>query len=207
MREKIRFLAGVLFIVASSILLTIYIAWLFYPLEISWLGLENITYLKSSTIQYNFNVLMNYLTNPFVHQLSMPDFRSSDSGLHHFQAVKYLFHLTQAIFILTIPSVILFIEKVMKKNKLWIYRLYFSLLCILPLGIVGIAILIGFDSFFTLFHQLLFVGDSTWLFDPAKDPVILILPETFFLHAFILFAIFYEAFFLALYVKSIKIVN
>lgn len=49
----------------------------------------------------------------------------------------------------------------------------------LVLGLVGVFI--GFEQFFTLFHQILFVGDDTWLFDPAKDPVILILPENFFL--------------------------
>ena len=40
----------------------------------------------------------------------------------------------------------------------------------LILGLVGVFI--GFEQFFTLFHQILFVGDDTWLFDPAKDPVI-----------------------------------
>ena len=72
----------------------------------------------------------------------------------------------------------------------------------LPLLIGLGGVLIGFDQFFTLFHQILFVGDDTWLFDPAKDPVILILPETFFLHAFLLFFSLYESFFGFLYLKS-----
>ena len=64
--------------------------------------------------------------------------------------------------------------------------------------------MIGFNNFFTLFHQVLFVGDSTWLFDPAKDPVIWILPEEFFMHAFILFALLYEGIFSTLYFLSRK---
>ena len=73
---------------------------------------------------------------------------------------------------------------------------------VLPLLIGLGGVLIGFDQFFTLFHQILFVGDDTWLFDPAKDPVIMILPETFFLHAFLLFFALYESFFAYLYLKS-----
>ena len=70
----------------------------------------------------------------------------------------------------------------------------------LVLGLVGVFI--GFEQFFTLFHQILFVGDDTWLFDPAKDPVILILPEDFFLHCFILFFVTYEILFGLFYFKS-----
>ena len=55
---------------------------------------------------------------------------------------------------------------------------------LLPLVIGLVGVLIGFEQFFTSFPSILFVGDDTWLFDPAKDPVILILPEAFFLHAF-----------------------
>jgi len=61
------------------------------------------------------------------------------------------------------------------------------------IGLMGL--LMGFDQFFVLFHTVLFPGDSTWLFDPVKDPVIYILPEEFFLHCFILFFVLYEVFF------------
>ena len=83
MRTKLTFWLSMLCFLATAILLTIYLTWLFYPLEISWLHLENQVYLKSATIQHNFNILMNYLTNPFQQKLSMPDFRSSNltSGL------------------------------------------------------------------------------------------------------------------------------
>ena len=72
----------------------------------------------------------------------------------------------------------------------------------LVLGLVGVFI--GFEQFFTLFHQILFVGDDTWLFDPAKDPVILILPENFFLQAFLLFFCLYELIFGFMYLQSRK---
>lgn len=204
MRDKLRFSASVLCLLAAAILLTIYLAWLFYPLEISYFTLSDKVHLKAETIQYNFNILMNYLTNPFSQKLAMPDFRSSAAGLHHFQAVKYLFHLAQAVFLLTLPSFIFFIKKVVKKGFLALYQRNLFIFSVLPFFMICLAGLIGFDSFFTLFHQVLFVGDNTWLFDPTKDPVIWILPEEFFMHAFILFALLYEGIFLSLYFFSRK---
>ncbi len=204
MRDKVRFSASVLCLLATAIMLTIYLAWLLYPIEISYFNLPDKVYLKSETIQYNFNILMNYLTNPFSQKLAMPDFRSSAAGLHHFQAVKYLFHLVQAVFLLTLPALIFFIQKVVKRGSLALYQRSLFILSVLPFVMICLAGLIGFNNFFTLFHQVLFVGDNTWLFDPAKDPVIWILPEEFFMHAFILFALLYEGIFLSLYFFSRK---
>ena len=205
MRDKLRISASVLCLLAAAVLLTIYLAWLLYPMEISYFNLPDKVYLKAETIQYNFNILMDYLTNPFSQKLVMPDFRSSTAGLHHFQAVKYLFHLAQAIFLVTLPALIFFFKEVIKKGFLGLYRRAFLLISILPLVLAGLAFLIGFNNFFTLFHQVLFVGDSTWLFDPSTDPVIWILPEEFFMHAFILFALLYEGIFLTLYFLSRKL--
>ena len=202
MRDKLRFLASALCLLATAILLTIYLAWLLYPMEISYFALPGKVYLKSETIQYNFNILMNYLTNPFSQVLQMPDFRSSVAGLHHFAVVKNLFHLVQLVALVTLPSFYFFVKGIVKKGFLSLYRKSLLALVVLPLLIGLGVVLIGFDQFFTLFHQILFVGDDTWLFDPAKDPVILILPETFFLHAFLLFFALYESFFGYLYLKS-----
>ena len=191
-----------LFLLSLSILLTIYLAWFFYPLEIQWLNLTDRVYLKAETIQYNFHILMNYLTNPFYQVLQMPDFRSSEAALHHFAVVKNLFHLVQLLALVTLPIFYYFVKRVIKKGFLSLFNKALLALVSLPLLIGLGGVLIGFDQFFTLFHQILFVGDDTWLFDPSKDPVILILPETFFLHAFLLFFSLYESFFGFLYLKS-----
>ena len=202
MKTKLTFWSSMLFLFSLSILLTIYLAWVFYPMEIQWLNLTNRVYLKPETIQYNFHILMNYLTNPFSQVLLMPDFRSSVAGLHHFAVVKNLFHLVQLVALVTLPSFYFFVNNIVKKGFLSLYRKSLLALVVLPLLIGLGGVLIGFDQFFTLFHQILFVGDDTWLFDPAKDPVIMILPETFFLHAFLLFFALYESFFAYLYLKS-----
>ena len=47
MRDKLRFSASVLCLLAAAILLTIYLAWLFYPLEISYFALPHKVHLKA----------------------------------------------------------------------------------------------------------------------------------------------------------------
>ena len=204
MHTKLIFWLSMFCFLATAILLTIDLTWLFYPLEISWLHLENKVYLKSTTIQYNFNILMNYLTNPFQQKLSMPDFPSSAAGLHHFKTVKYLFHLVQLVFLATLPVVYLFVKHIIKKGYLSVFSKAILSIVWLPIIVGAIAFGIGFDAFFTLFHKILFIGDNTWLFDPRKDPIIWILPEEFFLHTFLLFFAIYEGCGLLLYSQSKK---
>lgn len=185
MKTKLTFGGSLLFLLSLSILLTIYLAWLVYPLEISWLHLTSRVPFHPQTIQHNFNVLMDYLTNPLNQALKMPDFPSSASGIHHFAVVKGLFHLAQGVAVATLPVFYLFWKQVIQKGFLSLYRRGLLIMLSLPLVLGLVGVFIGFEQFFTLFHQILFVGDDTWLFDPAKDPVILILPEDFFLHAFL----------------------
>ena len=204
MRTKLIFGASLLFLLSLAILVTIYLAWILYPFEISWLNLTNRVHLKSDIIQYNFHILMDYLTNPFNPVLEMPDFPSSESGLHHFVVVKGLFHLAQGVAIVTLPIFYLFWKQVIQKGFLSLYRRGLLIMLSLPLVLGLVGVFIGFEQFFTLFHQILFIGDDTWLFDPAKDPVILILPEDFFLHAFLLFFCLYELIFGFVYLLSWK---
>ncbi len=204
MKTKLTFGGSLLFLLSLSILLTIYLAWFIYSQEISWLNLINRVHLQPQTIQHNFNVLMDYLTNPLNQALGMPDFPSSASGIHHFAVVKGLFHLAQGVAIVTLPIFYLFWKQVIQKGFLSLYRRGILIMLSLPLLLGLVGVFIGFEQFFTLFHQILFVGDDTWLFDPAKDPVILILPEDFFLHAFLLFFCLYELIFGFLYLQSRK---
>ena len=179
----------VFFILSAAILLTIGLAWVLYPMEIHWLGIQSRTGFSASVIMKNVNVLMNYLTNPFQWVLKMPQFPSSKNGLHHFEAVKYLFHLVTVVFLVTLPGFIQFMRTVVKKG-------YF------PILFAALAVFIGFDQFFTLFHQVLFAGDTTWLFDPRVDSIILALPEDYFMHAFLIFFVLYEGICASFYLLS-----
>ena len=202
MRDRLKVTGFVLWLLATVILGTILLAWLIYPMEISWLRIQNRTGLTPAVIQKNFQILMQYLTSPFTWKLDMPDFPSSPDGLHHFQAVKYLFHLTQALFLVLLPVAIRFIRTVMRKGYAGLYRRLFGWLVLLPVFIGGVTLFIGFDQFFTLFHQVLFAGDNTWLFDPRVDSIILALPEDYFMHAFLIFFVLYEGMCASFYLFS-----
>ena len=60
-----------------------------------------------------------------------------------------------------------------------------SIDCLLYTSILGFLVAIDFDQAFIIFHKLFFRNDF-WIFDYRTDPVITILPETFFMHCFIL---------------------
>jgi integral membrane protein (TIGR01906 family) len=53
------------------------------------------------------------------------------------------------------------------------------IVCVLPL-LIGLACAIDFNRIFVLFHQIVFNNDD-WLFSPTEDPIILFLPERFFM--------------------------
>lgn len=52
--------------------------------------------------------------------------------------------------------------------------------------LVGAAAAVNFDKAFEVFHSLFFPGKDNWLFDPAEDPIILLMPEAFFRNCAIL---------------------
>lgn len=197
MKVKLHFLLVFLWSIAASATVTIFAAIpLFYSL-IKPLNLTELSYLSQTTISYNFNTLMAYLLNPFNRALSMPDFKSSSEGLSHFADVKNLFILAMiATIILAIPT-LLFI-----KNRQYIQVYQELKLCLmLPLFVAVISLFGGFDTIFITFHKLLF-RNANWLFDPATDPVINILPESYFMACFILFGLIYLLFWSMLLVKA-----
>lgn len=99
MVENTKLLCSWLWLLALAILMTIYSAWLWYPLEVEYLKLEQVVFMSKDAILHNYNGLLNYLTNPFETSLTFASFRSSTDGLKHFADVKWLFHLTQVIFL------------------------------------------------------------------------------------------------------------
>lgn len=194
MRDKVIFGFSILWIIALSVTLTIFLAIPLFFCEIFWYQLTDLVQMTAGKIWHNFLILMNYLINPLETKLSMPDFPSSASGLHHFAEVKNLFMLVFFLTIILIPFTIRFIKEILSivfHNALRVVMLF-------PLAIGVIAWLIGFDRFFVAFHEVLF-RDNSWLFDPATDPIISVLPEQFFMHSFLIFLLIYELIFFVIY--------
>ncbi|WP_270342196.1 TIGR01906 family membrane protein [Lactococcus lactis] len=194
MRDKVIFGFSILWIIALSVTLTIFLAIPLFFGEIFWYQLTDLVQMTAGKIWHNFLILMNYLINPLETKLSMPDFPSSASGLHHFAEVKNLFMLVFFLTIILIPFTIRFI----KENLSIFFHNALRVVMLFPLAIGVIAWLIGFDRFFVAFHEVLF-RDNSWLFDPATDPIISVLPEQFFMHSFLIFLLIYELIFFVIY--------
>ena len=58
-------------------------------------------------------------------------------------------------------------------------RLWAALLALAMILAGGLAAL-DFDRSFVTFHHLFFPGKDTWIFNPATDPIIFILPQESF---------------------------
>ena len=132
MRTKIEAVLTPIWLLALSILVTIYLAWGFYYFDIDWMHLMDYVIIGKTELWHNFNVLMQYLTFPWVGHLAMPDFPSSESGLKHFHDVKWLFHLVQGLVILLAYPAATSLWRNVKKGTFGLYRRLYMSLAILP---------------------------------------------------------------------------
>ncbi len=178
--------AGILlFLLAVSVSVTVilHLRAIYYA-DISLLHIPENSGYSVDLIRRNYDVLIDYNTIGFKGPLQFPDLAMSESGRIHFEEVKRVFDLFGYMAIILTPVCIV---------CLFISRRLRSALCLLIGGILGLAVpvilavltAISWDTVFVKFHQLVFRNDF-WIFDWRTDPVILILPDTFFLHCAIL---------------------
>ena len=183
-----------LFLTSISLAITATIN--FVPLfrwTISRFDLETISGLTKETLLENYHLLLDFLNKPWVTELKLPDFPMSEAGLGHFYDVKDLFLLNYGVLIVTLIPSIYFIYYLWNRQKMWRLVRPFQWGMIVPVGFVFVMA-VGFNTFFVLFHQLFFSNDD-WIFKPATDPIINVLPEQFFMYCFILFFILIELIF------------
>lgn len=188
--------AGIISLFLLLISLAIAITINFRPLyvfDIDHLNILRYTTLDQDTLLKNFDHLMGYLNNPFEKGLRLPDFPVSASGAHHFFEVKRLFLIDYLVLAVTLIPSIYFLVYLKKNKRFWRLIRPFQIGMFVPI-VLGFFMAIGFDRFFILFHETIF-NNEDWLFNPATDPIINVLPEQFFMHSFILFFALIELFF------------
>ena len=168
-----------LFFISAGVILAVNFRPLYY-LDIKLLEIEKTSGLEASVIKENYDALIDYNSPFFQGELKFPTLPSSASGLEHFVEVKNIFVIFYAIFAVTAIALLLIL--IYKKKKRDYTYLPVSSVTILALPvIVGLACAINFDKLFIIFHKIFFRNDY-WLFDPATDPIINLLPDTFFMH-------------------------
>ncbi len=150
-----------------------------YYLCIKWFDIEAQSGLSKSVIKENYNALIDYCSPFFTGALKFPSLAASESGLSHFAEVKVIFNIIYiAGFVSALIVIPVFIYRLRSGNAR-ILRTCSITSVIIPV-IFLIFCLIDFDRLFLLFHKLVF-NNNDWLFDPDTDPVITILPESFFM--------------------------
>lgn len=130
------------------------------------------------TLASNYGQLLHYLMVPWHQPLLMSDFPTSASGAHHFLEVKRLFVLAEAVLIALTPWWAHTHKRLRTQRKRYLMVRGINIGMWVPLGIGALAAT-NFNAAFVAFHHLLF-RNSDWLFDPATDPIITVLPEAFF---------------------------
>ncbi|GAB2500646.1 TIGR01906 family membrane protein [Alkalibacterium psychrotolerans] len=191
----------VLFIITASIGFVILFTPLYYAT--AWLhDLPEQLNLSFGTLVENYHVLLRYLHFPWIQELNMPDFPSSESGLFHFWEVKLLFYLNYGILLLSGIGSFFYLRYVKRNRKLWSLEKPFFIASLVPPALLFL-LTVNFNRMFVLFHEIFFNNDA-WLFNPATDPIILALPQEFFMYCFILFFLLTEGAFIFLYRYSRK---
>ncbi|REC33587.1 TIGR01906 family membrane protein [Enterococcus pseudoavium] len=190
--ERIGLICLLLSLLTLAITLTINARWL-YQFDIGHLELLDYTTLSEKELLHNFDQLMNYLNRPWVKTLEMTDFPVSASGALHFYEVKKLFLLNYGLLLVTLIPSVLYLRRLAGQKHLWLLIQPFRIAVVAPM-VIAFLMAVNFDRFFIMFHGVFFNNDA-WIFNPATDPIINVLPETFFLHCFLLFFVLLEIFY------------
>lgn len=163
----------------------------FYYAHIEALDLDGYTGLSVEQIKQAFDQVMDYCLG------LRPDFAAgvlpfSQSGASHFADVRVLFLLDLWVAVISLAALVILFA-VSRNRKLTPAPLlghgpgFWA-----AIGLGGLFLLVGglaatnFDRAFVVFHALFFPGKTNWLFDWRTDPIILLLPETFFRNCAIL---------------------
>lgn len=183
------------FLTAISLAITLTINFLpLYSWSVDQFDLLSYTTLSKKELLENYRLLLNFLNNPWNQTLALPNFPMSEAGAGHFYDVKKLFLFNYSVLAVTIIPTGIFLGYLQKNRRFWRMLLPTQVGMLAPV-IFGFFMFVGFDAFFIKFHELFFSNDD-WLFNPATDPIINVLPEQFFMYCFILFFILIEIFFL-----------
>ena len=128
----------------------------------------------------NYDALIDYNSIFFTDSLEFPSLPMSDNGREHFREVKTIFSAFQIVFIISVICLVPLCIILLKK-RITRFLLVGGILAIAIPAVVGLVMAaVGWDDFFVLFHKLMFNNDF-WIFDAVSDPVILILPDSYFL--------------------------
>ncbi len=167
-----------LFIFSASVTAVLYLRWLYY-LDIRLLDIPALSGMTEEKVRLNYDALMDYCQLWFRGSLSFPTLPMSREAQIHFADCKRIFDAIQITAVFTGLISMMMAVRLRRRPKRWIRAA--GIMCLAVPTTLGTGIFFFWDRFFILFHTLVFSNDY-WLFDPVSDPVILMLPDAYFLH-------------------------
>ena len=171
----------VLFIICLSVTLTVLFRPVYYW-DIQHLAIGERYGISEEICRRNYDVLIDYNLAWGPDTLTFPDFSMSENGRIHFKEVKVIFVACQYV---AAAGAFLFAGRIwwQKQHRdpdfrwlRWTGWVALAIVCA-----VGSLVAVNWDLAFVLMHKLLFHNDL-WIFDWRTDPIILILPDEFFMH-------------------------
>lgn len=156
----------------------------FYYLQIDALALPERTGWSREVIREAYDDVLDFcvLGKPF----SAGQLAWSEAGRSHFADVRVLFRADFAVLAATAAACVLLLI-LRLRGKLRFHRFlgrgpgfWAGALAAGLVAVVGGLAALDFERAFVVFHALFFPGKDNWLFDPAADPIILVMPEAFF---------------------------
>ena len=172
-----------LFILSFAVTVVLNFRPLYYG-DIQRLDLEAVSGLSKEEIQENYDVLIDYNNFWGPDRLELPGLAMSESGRVHFEEVKVIFVTLEYICLVTFVLGLAGIFWFRKQGEIR-YLKYTSIMTAAIPAVLGMGIAISWDRAFVIFHKIFFRNDF-WIFDAVSDPVITILPDTYFLHCAVL---------------------
>lgn len=189
---------GSLFILIITVTIALVIwAIPLYQFSLKHLNIPETVGISFEQIMKNYYILLEYLHFPWIKTLSLPDFSVSASGALHFYEVKILFYLNYALLFISLISGVVYLRKLKQTASFWKLIRPFQIAIFIPFVLLFVLAL-DFNWMFEMFHEILFNNDA-WLFNPATDPIITVLPQEFFMYTFILAFIIVETCFISGY--------
>ncbi len=183
LRDIVLALLLTVFLICFAVTFTVFFKPLYY-FDIDYLHIDQIVGMSKEMLKANYDSLIAYQSIFYQGELILNDFVMSETGRIHFEEVKRIFEVVQVLMVVSgVASGVMIYQNTKQKE----YR-YLKITPIFSIGIpaiIGFLAALDFDRAFVIFHQIFF-NNNYWIFDATTDPIINALPETFFMHCFMM---------------------
>ena len=169
-----------MFIISAAVTLALNFRFIYYS-DIERYGLDEISGFSAEQLKEDYRELIDYNCIWGDGSLDFPHFSLTGDAAQHFREARTLFmFFGYGVPVFGLLSVLLIILANKKKLGQTYLAIASFISIVLPTAL-GVFSLLAWDRFFVLFHKISFDNDL-WLFDPAADPVINVLPTEYFFH-------------------------